>query len=204
MDVFSIYRKTHEECVMIYGMNERPLETSQAWDDFLKSFERRALLMARMATGFQDEALDIVQDAMLGLVKKYRNKPAEELKPLFYRILQNRIRDWYRRQNVRRRWQFWGTSAPDEEASFDPINNHPAPDSADPAGVLIRDEAVTALDVALRKLPLRQQQTFLLRAWEGLSVSETAIAMKCSEGTVKAQYFRALHALREELEDHWP
>ena len=204
MDVFSIYRNTHEECVMIYDMNERPLETSQAWDEFLKSVERRALLMARMATGFQDEALDIVQDAMLGLVKKYRNKPAEELKPLFYRILQNRIRNWYRRQNVRSRWQFWGTSEPDEEAGFDPITNHPDPDSADPAGVLIRDETMTALDVALRKLPLRQQQTFLLRAWEGLSVSETAIAMKCSEGTVKAQYFRALHALREELEDHWP
>jgi len=186
-------------------MNEHHLETDQAWDEFLKTVERRALLMARIATGFQDEAFDIVQDAMLGLVKKYRNKPIEELRPLFYCILQNRIRDWYRRQTVRRRWQFWGSSEPDDEAAgFDPINNHPTPDSADPAGILIRDEAMTALDVALRKLPWRQQQTFLLRAWEGLSVAETAIAMKCSEGTVKAQYFRALHALREELEDHWP
>jgi len=161
--------------------------------------------MARVATGFQDEAFDIVQDAMLGLVKKYRNKPVEELKPLFYRILQNRIRDWYRRQNFRRRWQFWGSFAPgDEGASFDPVNNYPASESEDPAGILLRDEAMTALDAALRKLPLRQQQTFLLRAWEGLSVSETAIAMKCSEGTVKAQYFRALHTLRVELEDHRP
>jgi RNA polymerase sigma-70 factor (ECF subfamily) len=186
-------------------MNERPLETSQAWDEFLKTVERRALLMARVATGFQDEALDIVQDAMLSLVKKYRDKPVAELKPLFYRILQNRIRDWYRRQTVRRRWQFWGSLRPDDEgAFFDPINNLPAPDSDDPAGILIRDEAMAALDAGLRKLPLRQQQTFLLRAWEGLSVSETAIAMKCSVGTVKVQYFRALHTLREDLEDHWP
>ena len=189
----------------MYSMNERFLETSQAWDEFLKTVERRALLMARVATGFQDEAFDIVQDAMLGLVKKYRNKPVEELKPLFYRILQNRIRDWYRRQAFRRRWQFYGRLEPDDEgASFDPINNLPAPESYDPAGILLRDEAMIALDAALRKLPLRQQQTFLLRAWEGLSVSETAMAMKCSEGTVKAQYFRALHALRVELEDHRP
>ncbi len=190
---------------MIYNMNKLPLETSQAWDEFLKTVERRALLMARVATGFHDEAFDIVQDAMLGLVRKYRNKPVEELKPLFYRILQNRIRDWYRRQTVRRRWQFWGSSEPDDEgASFDPINNLPAPESNDPAGILLRDEAMIALDATLRTLPLRQQQTFLLRAWEGLSVSETAIAMNCSEGTVKTQYFRALHTLRVELEDHWP
>jgi RNA polymerase sigma-70 factor (ECF subfamily) len=186
-------------------MNERPLETSQAWDEFLKTVERRALLMARVATGFQDEAFDIVQDAMLGLVRKYHNKPVEELKPLFYRILQNRIRDWYRRQAVRRRWQSWGGLRTDDEgADYDPINNLPAPDSGNPAGLMIRDEAMEALDKALRKLPLRQQQTFLLRAWEGLSVSETALAMKCSVGTVKVQYFRALHTLREELEDHWP
>lgn len=189
----------------MYTMNERFLETSQALGEFLETVERRALLMARVATGFQDEAFDIVQDAMLGLVKKYRNKPVEELKPLFYRILQNRIRDWYRRQAFRRRWQFYGSLEPDDEGtSFDPINNHPAPESYDPAGILLRDEAMIALDAALRKLPLRQQQTFLLRAWEGLSVAETAMAMKCSEGTVKAQYFRALHTLRVELEDHCP
>ena len=190
---------------MIYGMNGRSLESSQEWDEFLKTLERRALLMARVATGFQDEAFDIVQDAMLGLVKKYRNKPVEELKPLFYRILQNRIRDWYRRQAFRRRWQFWESVASgDEGASFDLVNNLPASESDDPAGILLRGESMAALDAALRKLSLRQQQTFLLRAWEGLSVSETAIAMKCSEGTVKAQYFRALHTLRVELEDHRP
>ncbi len=190
---------------MMYVMNDPFLETSQALGEFLETVERRALLMARIATGFQDEAFDIVQDAMLGLVRKYRNKPVEELKPLFYRILQNRIKDWYRRQTLRRRWQFYGSPEPDDEgASFNPINNFPAPESDDPAGILLRDEAMIALDAALRKLPLRQQQTFLLRAWEGLSVSETAMAMKCSEGTVKAQYFRALHALRVELEDHRP
>ena len=49
-------------------------------------------------------ALDIVQDAMLKLADKYADKPAEELPMLFHRILQNTIRDHYRRQKVRSAW----------------------------------------------------------------------------------------------------
>lgn len=181
------------------------LETNRAWEEFFKNVERRALQMARVATGCNEEALDIVQDSMLGLVKKYRNKPVEELTPLFYRILQSRIRDWYRRQAVRRRWQFWEKrSTPDEKSAQELIDRAPAPAANEPATLLIRDEAIAALEEALRQLPLRQQQTFLLRAWEGLSVAETAKVMQCSTGSIKTHYFRALHTLRDNLEEHWP
>jgi len=161
--------------------------------------------MARIATGHNEEALDIVQDTMLKLVKKYRHKPIDELTPLFYRILQSRIRDWYRRQRVRQRWQFWVNSeSVDEDSTFDPISNAPAPETEGPEKLTIRNQAMMVLEEALRKLPLRQQQTFLLRAWEGLSVAETAVAMGCSEGSIKTHYFRAMHLLREKLEGHWP
>ena len=49
----------------------------------------------------EEAALDIVQDAMLRLAEKYGDRPAEELPLLFHRIVQNAIRDWYRRQKVR-------------------------------------------------------------------------------------------------------
>jgi RNA polymerase sigma-70 factor (ECF subfamily) len=179
--------------------------TDSGWNEFLMSVERRALHMATIATGCRETALDIVQDAMLGLVSKYRNRPVEELPPLFYCILQSRIRDCYRRQKVRRRWQLWRSPEQDkQDPDRDPIENAPASESCDPARLLAGSDAMEALNAALRKLPHRQQQTFLLRAWEGLSVAETAVAMSCSQGSVKTHYSRALHTLRERLEDHWP
>ena len=57
--------------------------------------------MAQLATGNREEALDIVQDAMLTLVKRYHQRDEAEWGALFHRILQNRIRDWYRRQKVK-------------------------------------------------------------------------------------------------------
>lgn len=69
--------------------------------DFLASVERRAYKQALFAVRDDEAALDIVQDSMLKLAEKYGDKPAGELPMLFQRILQNTIRDFYRRQKVR-------------------------------------------------------------------------------------------------------
>lgn len=175
-------------------------------EKFLASIERRAFLMARVATSDTEEAMDIVQEAMLLLVRKYRNKPEQLWKPLFYRILQNRIRDWYRRTAVRSRLmiRFRGRSEDENGLAGDPLENIEDPSGDNPAKLAIQGEASGKLLSALAKLPRRQQQAFLLRAWEGLSVSETAGAMRCSEGSVKTHYSRAVRSLRDQLEDVRP
>jgi RNA polymerase sigma-70 factor, ECF subfamily len=158
--------------------------------------------MAQFATGNRDEALDIVQDAMLALARHYGGRGADEWGPLFHRILQSRIRDWYRRRHTQNRWLAWLSSKDDEEE--DPLAALPDPGARRPEEQLGQARAGVALESAVAALPLRQQQAFLLRAWEGLDVAATAAAMGCSQGSVKTHYSRAVHTLRELLEDHWP
>ncbi len=174
-------------------------------EQFFMSVERRAFRMAQIATGDSEEALDIVQDAMLNMVKQYAAKPENLWKPLFYRILQNRIRDWYRRMKVRRRWRVWlGRSADDDLANQDPLANIADTGAKTPDECAELGDIQKMLDQAIRSLPVRQQQAFMLRAWEEMSVAETARSMGCSQGSVKTHYSRAVRALRERLEGLWP
>lgn len=148
--------------------------------------------------------MDLVQDAMLRLVQHYRAKPEAEWAPLFHRILQSRILDWHRRATVRNRVRQWFGRHNEAEQDEDPLEQVADPLGDNPARTAANRQAMIALDDALRALPLRQQQAFLLRAWEGLDTTETAQAMGCSEGSVKTHYSRAVHSLRVRLGDHWP
>ncbi len=171
--------------------------------EFLASIESRAFRMAQIATLNRDDALDIVQDAMMKLVQKYSDKPPKDWKPLFYTILQTRILDWHRRQSVRNRLRSWLSFADDESDSEDGLEQIADTPDQTPDKLLQDAEFSTALNVALSGLPLRQQQVFLLRLWEGLDIRDTAIVMKCSESSVKTHYARALEKLREQLQHHY-
>ena len=180
------------------------LDQTQALDRFLAGIERRAFRMAHIATGNEDEAMDLVQDAMLKLAQKYARRPEDEWGALFHCILQSRIRDWYRRERVRNRLREFFRGAQDDEDAEDPLEQIPDSSTPAPDGEVQRKRACAELEVALRALPLRQQQAFLLRIWEELDVAQTARAMGCSEGSVKTHLFRALQVLRQRLGEHWP
>jgi RNA polymerase sigma-70 factor (ECF subfamily) len=137
---------------------------------------------------------------MFKLVQRYARRDGQEWGPLFHRILQSRIRDFYRRNLVRNRFRVWFGSS-DEEQDDDPLENQPDLNGNDPLQAIEADQFGADLEQAIRQLPYRQQQAFLLRAWEGLNVTDTARAMNCSEGSVKTHYSRAVHTLRDKLED---
>lgn len=174
-----------------------------ALDNFLADVERRALRMAEFATRNRDDALDLVQDAMLQFVRRYRNKPASEWKPLFYRVLENRILDWHRQGKSRGRW--WGRLLHGDEADTeDPMEQVAAGAASNPLHALQRARSMSRLEVALEALPPRQRQVFLLRVWEGMDVAATARAMSVGQGSVKTHLSRALARLRAELGEEWP
>lgn len=184
-------------------VEEFSLDQVRTLDRFLVSVEKRAFRIARIAVRDDDDALDIVQDAMLQLARRYAQRPAEEWRPLFYRILQNRIRDCQRRRKVRAKLMSWlpGWKADEGEAA-DPYEGV-ADARPLPQDLLATDQAMAKLERALAELPGRQQEAFMLRNFEGLDVAQTAAAMGCSEGSVKTHYSRAVHTLREQLGVAW-
>jgi RNA polymerase sigma-70 factor (ECF subfamily) len=180
---------------------ELALNSKDTLNRFLAGVEGRAFQMAKFASRNTDEALDLVQEAMFELVRRYSARPEGEWKALFYRILQSRITDWHRRTFIRRRFLVWLGQGNEEEDLEDPLQGLADPSSPNPYDQVARQEKMKAIEKAIRTLPLRQQQAFLLRAWEGMDVSQAAFAMGCSEGSIKTHYSRAVHTLRGLLED---
>ena len=174
-------------------------------DAFLAGVERRAFLRAHRATRDRDEALDLVQDAMLQLARHYRARPSQEWPALFQRILTNRIRDWQRRQTLRRRLFFW-RDRPEtvDDVECEAIDRLPDLTQADGATALVQAEQLQQVIEALGRLPARQREAFELRVWEGLPVAETARAMGCSEGSVKTHLSRAMASLRNAVDGELP
>jgi len=166
---------------------------------FLAGIEGHAFRIAQFATGNRDDALELVQDTMMKLVQNYAGRSADEWKPLFYSVLQSRIRDWQRRQTVRNRFRTWFARHEDDEE--DALEQYPADESGEPSACLQNDQFMTRLDQALSALPYRQQQVFLLRVWEDMDIAQTAAVMQCSESSVKTHHARALQKLREKLEE---
>jgi len=170
---------------------------------FLKSIERRGFAMARTAIGHHDDALDILQETMAELVHRYRHRQPHEWRPLFYRILNSKIHDAYRRR-ARHRSLFgqWSRSDAENGLTEDQyLEQLPGPDSENPARKVQGLMGTAALMAAISALPRRQREAFLLRCWEGLSTADTARSMRCNEGSVKTHYSRALASLRAQLED---
>ena len=145
----------------------------------------------------EEAALDIVQDAMLRLAEKYGHLPAPELPALFHRIVQNAIRDWYRRQKVRSLWTTSLSSlSPDADDERDPLEKRDFAGEASPAEQLEQSQVFEIIRQEVYRLPERQREAFILRYWEELDVAETARRMSCSEGSVKTHCSRASHALK--------
>ena len=152
----------------------------------------------------EDAALDIVQDSMMKLAEKYGDRPQEEFPMLFQRILQNTIRDYYRRSKVRSMWTtVLSALSPSDDEDHDPLENIAAEDGSQlctsPEGALLQAQTLAAIETEIAKLPTRQREAFLMRYWEDMDVSETATAMGCSEGSVKTHCSRATHTLAAAL-----
>ena len=141
------------------------------------------------------------------LSEKYAARPNAELPMLFQRILQNTIRDYFRRQKVRSLWTTPVSSLASGEDGNDhdpletlQVNSDSNPQEA-PSDQLQQSQTLEIIEKALQLLPERQRQAFLLRYWEEMDVAQAAAVMGCSEGSVKTHCSRAAHALAAILKE---
>ncbi len=180
-------------------MNPDEDQLRQRLSAFLEQQELQAYKMAYAMTRNREDALDIVQDSMLNLARRYADRSDGEWTLLFYRILNNRIRDFHRKRKL---WRWLpGLGGQPGERNEDSALDPPPTDSAEqPDQALQQHQQLQHIHQALARLPLRQQQVFLLRAWQEFSTAETAATLGLSEASVKTHYRRALQQLRQQLE----
>ncbi|NVK31648.1 MAG: RNA polymerase sigma factor [Gammaproteobacteria bacterium] len=163
----------------------------QALDAFLASIGPRALTHVSYGLANRADAEDIVQNAMIKFVQHYAEKPEAQWTPLFFKVLYTQKMDFFRKTplaSALNRVKHWlSTDGVDEMDS--------QADDSQPDLEMELSDAGEQLEQRLNVLPERQREALMLRVWEGLDVKQTALAMRCSEGSVKTHLSRAMQTL---------
>ena len=173
------------------------------FSNFLIAIQNRAFKFASYELSNEEDALDAVQETMIKLSEKYDQRPLEELTPLFWSILRNKITDKRRKNSINNLREILfsvlvGSNEEDENPEEAVLSSTPSSSKGQEyeAG---KRSVLTVIEEELRRLPTRQREAFLLRHVEGLDLAGSAKAMGCTEGSVKTHTHRACQALMTAL-----
>jgi len=164
-------------------------------DALREIFDRYHKKVYRIAYGVvrsREEALDVVQEVFIKLIRTIRNfKGESRLYTSLYRMAMNSAIDHARKMKR--------TSAILIEEEGLPL---PALPEERPDRVLLRKELEGKVKEALEKLPKDQRMAILFREIEGLSYEEIAEAMGCSIGTVMSRLHYGRKRMQDMLKDY--
>ncbi len=161
----------------------RTADRDTHFQDYVRA--RRGVLLniaTLLCAGDRHRAEDLVQIALTRLYTAWPRARRMDVDAYVRRILVNALIDEKRRPFARRETPLSEPPEPRRYADHDPDEDG-------------------ALRAALADLPPRMRAAVVLRHVEGLSVDETASALRCSTGTVKSQTARALDKLRAALSE---
>lgn len=145
--------------------------------EFAQASQQRMFRQAFLLCGNREQAQDLVQHTLTQVYVRWAR--IDNPGGYAHRILTREFLDQRRRASRERE-----LLEPD-----DPLTRGPDTDGA-----------LTVLQ-ALAQLPPRMRAVVVLRHWEDLSVTEVALALGCSTGTVKSTTSKALDRLRDLLGD---
>jgi RNA polymerase sigma-70 factor (ECF subfamily) len=165
----------------------------EAFEEFVRRYQRRFYRIAMGYVRDHDEALDAVQGAFIR-IHRARASWTPQAQPFTwsYRILVNHCIDLIRKRRLREAEPLEGSD--DRERDF--------ADRSSPSPFDRRhgQEIGEAIRAAVAELPDRQRDIFTLRHFEDMSLQEIAEAQGCALGTVKSSLHRAVMTLRSRLE----
>ena len=149
-------------------------------------YQAHALSLARLALlmlGDPDAAQDVVQDAFLGLYRRWDKLTSADAAPAYLRAsVLNGCRTLLKRRS---RPAFHATDEPLESAE----------------AAMMHTEEQRALLTAIRRLPARRREALVLRYYLDMTEDQAARAMRVSRGTVKSATSRAIAAVGRMLKE---
>ena len=153
------------------------MEFDEEWRAFYETFGSRLIGSVVLFCGDRERSEDCAHEALVRAFERWdRVRVCASPEAWVYRTALNLVRSSFRRDAVERRHRHRLIALP------------ALPDTA--TALAVRD--------AVQRLPERQRSTIIARFYLGLDVAETAAALRCREGTVKAHTFRAMQRLRTE------
>ena len=175
-------------------MDEKALQAARGGDRdalaaLLRALQDSWYRMSLSLLGDADLARDATQETAIRFLRQLPGFRGEsQLRTWSLGICLNVVREI-------RRWSRGHRSMADGFEATGPADVAPLPDV-----LLAQAEETQALRAMLVTLPDRQREAIVLRFFEEMSVEQTAEAMGCAPGTVKATVHQAIRALRRKLE----
>jgi RNA polymerase sigma-70 factor (ECF subfamily) len=173
-----------------------------AFEALVDRYERRVFTLARRVTGQEQDAEDVTQQTFINALEHLADFREEaSFSTWILRIAT------YAALKVLRKRKGLPMISLDDSVAPDPDDDYakvPRPEyiadwRAAPDRLAHQHETQRLIDVALAELDDKHRLVFLLRDVEGLSVRETADALRITEANVKVRLLRARLQLRERL-----
>jgi len=168
---------------------------SSAWRAWIEEHGPRLLLFARQQTRSQEDAQDILQDALVKLVDKLRTGEfvggQESWLPYLYTAIRRLAIDLSRREDRRKRRE--DTVSTDAEViqrdAFHPWFESGASD----------DETRVQLEESLKELPPKFAEVIVMKIWGEQTFAQIGEALGISQNTAASRYRYGLEALKRSL-----
>lgn len=159
-----------------------------AMTEFYKRWFPQLAKLATRLTGSSHTGEDLAQDAIVRIIDKASTyNPNQRARGWILVILYNRVRDWARREALRRAASL---SAPPDDTDGPRAMEIPARDPS-PHERAMAHEREAAIQAALELLTPAEREVILLRDYMGLDAPATARLLGISPGTVGGRLHRA-------------